>query len=196
MARLSDAHDQTSKGTVTWIHIKTSSQVWTTIQMPQYLWVVCLSFTFTGHKQTKDKTEQQNLHLADSQDPYSLEAEGVPVVGEDAILLPLLWSASVGVTHHEPMVVPHMTTVKTEGNFSILVGRDKRFYHSVILIMIFVLREAYVDVRIWRFKWEIAVHLILQGDSYLFSCLSWDPKWDEMSKVHIPHSCLTFLFWK
>ena len=193
-ARLSDAHDQTSKGTVTWIHIKASSQVWTTIQMPQYLWVVCLSFSFTGHKQTKDKTEQQNLHLADSQDPYSLEAEGVPAVGEGAKLLPLLWSASVGVTHHEPMVAPHMTTV--EGNFSIRVGRDKRFCHSVILIMIFVLREAYVDVRIWRFKWEVAVHPILEGDNYLLSCLSWDPKWDEMSKVHIPHSCLTFLFWK
>ena len=68
------------------------------------------------------------------------------MVGEGAKLLPLLWSASVGVTHHEPTVAPHMTTV--EGNRSIRVGRDTRFCHSVILIMIFVLREAYVDVRI------------------------------------------------
>ena len=70
------------------------------------------------------------------------------MVGEGAKLLPLLWSASVGVTHHEPMVALHMTTVETEGNFGILVGRDKHFCHSVILIMIFVLREAYVDVGI------------------------------------------------
>ena len=37
MARFSDPHIQISKGTVTQIHIKTSSQAWTTVQMPQYL---------------------------------------------------------------------------------------------------------------------------------------------------------------
>ena len=181
---------------LTQIHIKTSSQAWTTVQMPQYLWGVCLSFTLTGHKQTKDKTEQQNLHLVDSQDPYSLEAEGVPVVGEGAKLLPLLWSASVGVTHHEPMAVPHMTAVTTQGTFSILVGRDKLFWHPVNLIMILVLREAYVDVGIWPLKSEIAVHPILQGDNYLLSSLSWDPKWDELSKLYIPHSCIVSLTWR
>ena len=34
MARLSNPHDQTLKGTLTWIHSKTSSQAWTTVQMP------------------------------------------------------------------------------------------------------------------------------------------------------------------
>ena len=34
MARLSSPHDQTSKGTLTWIYAKTSSQAWTTVQMP------------------------------------------------------------------------------------------------------------------------------------------------------------------
>ena len=34
MARLSSPHDQTSKATLTSIHAKTSSQAWTTIQMP------------------------------------------------------------------------------------------------------------------------------------------------------------------
>ena len=57
---------------------------------PCYLWGISLSFTLTGNKQTKDKAEQQNLHLVDSRDPYSVEAEGVPVVGEDAKSLPLL----------------------------------------------------------------------------------------------------------
>ena len=64
------------------------------------------------------------------------------------------------------------------------------------LIMIFVLREAYVDAGIWPLKWEIAVHPILQGDNYLFSCLSWDPKWDELSKVHNPHFCMVLLTWR
>ena len=41
-----------------------------------------------------------------------------------------------------------------------------------------------------------AVHPILQGDNYLFSCLSWDPKWDELSKVHIPHICIVSLTWR
>ena len=81
----------------------------------------------TGSKQTKDKSEQQTLHLVDSPDPSSVEAEGVPEVGVDGKLLPLLYPASVGVTQHEPMVVPHMITVTTEGTFSILVGRDTLF---------------------------------------------------------------------
>ena len=34
MVRLSCPHDQTSKGTLTWIYAKISSQVWTTVQMP------------------------------------------------------------------------------------------------------------------------------------------------------------------
>ena len=102
----------------------------------------------TGNKQTKDKTAQQNLHLVDSCGPSSGEAEGVPVVGEDAKLLPLLSPASAGVTAHEPMAVPHMTTGATEGTFRILVGRDTFCWHSVILIMTFVLREAYVDAGI------------------------------------------------
>ena len=38
-------------------------------------------------KQTKDSTEQQNLHLSDSS---SVEAEGVPVVREGVKLLALL----------------------------------------------------------------------------------------------------------
>ena len=70
------------------------------------------------------------------------------MVGVDAKLLPLLSPASAGVTHHEPMVVPHMTTGATEGTFRILVGRDTFCWHSVILIMTFVLREAYVDAGI------------------------------------------------
>ena len=102
----------------------------------------------TGNKQNKDKTAQQNLHLVDSRGPSSGEAEGVPVVGEDAKLLPLLSPASAGVTAHEPMAVPHMTAGATEGTFRILVGRDTLCWHSVILIMRFVLREAYIDVGI------------------------------------------------
>ena len=70
------------------------------------------------------------------------------MVGVDAKLLPLLYLASGGVTHHEPMAVPHMITGATEGTFRILVGRDTLCWHSVILIMRFVLREAYVDVSI------------------------------------------------
>ena len=106
-----------------------------------------MSFPLIGNKQTKDKSAQQSLHLVDSCGP-SVEAEGVPVVGEDAKLLPLLYLASGGVTHHEPMAVPHMITGATEGTFRILVGRDTLCWHSVILIMRFVLREAYVDVSI------------------------------------------------
>ena len=44
----------------------------------------------TGSKQTKDKSEQQTLHLVDSPDPSSVEAEGVPVVRESVKLLALL----------------------------------------------------------------------------------------------------------
>ena len=70
------------------------------------------------------------------------------MVGVDAKLLPLLSPASAGVTHHEPMALPLMTTGATESTFRILVGRDTLCWHSVILIMRFVLREAYIDVGI------------------------------------------------
>ena len=131
MARLSDPHDWTSKGTLTRIHAKTSSQAQTMFKYPWYLRGI-YHIALTGSKQTKDKSEQQTLHLVDSPDPSSVEAEGVPEVGVDGKSLPLLQPASVGVTQHEPMVVPHMITVTTEGTFSILVGRDTLFWHSVI----------------------------------------------------------------
>lgn len=62
-------------------------------------------------KQAEDKTEQQDLHLVDSRGPASVEAESVPVVGKDVKFLPLLQAVPVGVTCHEPTVVPHATTV-------------------------------------------------------------------------------------
>lgn len=42
-------------------------------------------------------------------------------------------------------------------------------------------------------KSEIAVHPILQGDNYLFSCLSWDPKWHESCPRYISSLLHCFL---
>ena len=64
-------------------------------------------------KQAEDKTEQQDLHLVDSHGPASVEAESVPVVGKDVKFLPLLQAVPVGVTCHEPTVVPTTVTQKS-----------------------------------------------------------------------------------
>ena len=60
----------------------------------------------------------------------------------------------------------------TDVIFRILVGRDKLFWHSGILIMRFVLREPDADVDFWLSKWKILVHVSSFGvrNIYLSLC--------------------------
>ena len=196
MARLSSPHDQTSKGTLTSIHAKTSSQAWTTIQMP----LLPVRHLLELHLDWQQADQGQGW----TAEPPSCW-----------LLWPLFrrsWRCPSGrrgckIAATFIACMCWRDTSGTNGCSSYDHSYNRRhlqypgwqrytFLAFCHLIMIFVLREAYVDVGIWPLKWEIAVHPILQGDNYLFSCLSWDPKWDELSKVHNPHFCMVLLTWR
>ena len=81
-------------------HISTHPRPPPRLDHPWYLWGILLNFFFLGGtNHTKEKSQEQNLHLV-SRGPTSVKPECVPVVGEDGNcatfyrILMLVWHAT------------------------------------------------------------------------------------------------------
>ena len=106
--------------------------------------------------------------------PSSVEAEGVPVVGEDANsdtfyrIVMLAW-------HVMNQWLFLLKTLVVEVIFDILLGRAELSWYFVILITRIVLGDAQVTLDPWPVEWvrNHNTHPIFQGQEDLFSFISW-----------------------
>lgn len=120
----------------------------------------------------------------------SVEAEGVPGVGEDVNcvtfyrIVMLAWHVM-----NQWLFLPKTLVFKVI--FNIPLGRAELPWHFVILIMTIVLGDRCLsDSGRLTFKMSEKSQYTsdISGQEDLFFLISWDTKWDKLSRIHITHS--------
>ena len=161
---------------------------------PWYLWGTWLSFLFLGGtNQTKEKSQEQNLHLV-SRGLSSVKAEGVPVVGEDEkcatfySILMLVWRVmSQGLSLLRKNVIqksPSISCFAGMNFYDTLSFNDEDCFRRCLS------ESGHLTFRVSNKSQSTSN---ISGQEDLFSFLSWGPKWDKLCRTHIPHSRIIFL---
>ena len=143
-----DPHNKTTKDTHTHPP-KTSSQSRPSLVLLQHLSECQL---LGRHKPDQGEESEIEPSSGVSCGPSSAEGEGVPAVGEDENWCQSYSIIVVGVTCHEPMIVPSKAMLHTS-HLQYPASQGCTFMTFSMLIMPIVLGESWMNLDIWPLQW-------------------------------------------